>query len=142
MWSGSYSKKVIGLSAEEVWNVWTDVNQWHTWQDDIDLAEISGAFAVGNHFLFKPKGGPKFTIAITEVTVNRSFTDVTPFLLAKMYDSHELVMHPDGLEIKSTISVDGPFAFLWRKLVAENVVKGLEQQTDRLVQRVRSVYGK
>ena len=54
MWSKSYSKTVEGLSANLIWNVWTDVNQWHTWQDDIEYAQLDGEFIKGNVFLFKP----------------------------------------------------------------------------------------
>ena len=55
-----------------------------------------------------------------------------------MYDLHELVPHGDKLEIKSTIRIEGPLSFLWRKLVAENVVNGMKAQTDKLIERARN----
>ena len=65
------------------------------------------------------------------------FVDVTRFPLARMIDSHELIEHGDELEIKSTITLEGPLAFLWRKLVGEGVAKGLPEQTRRLIERVQ-----
>ena len=70
---------------------------------------------------------------------NSVFIDLTRFPLAKMYDSHELIDRGDELEIKTTISVDGPLSFVWRKLVAENIVDGLKDQTQRLIDKVRNV---
>jgi Polyketide cyclase / dehydrase and lipid transport len=139
MWSKSYSKTVEGLNASQVWKVWSDVNQWHTWQDDIEYAQLDGEFEKGNVFRFKPKGGPNNKIELTEVKLGSVFIDLTRFPLAKMYDTHELIDKGDGLEIKTTIRIEGPLSYLWRKLVAENVADGMEKQTDKVIERARNV---
>ena len=139
MWSKTYSQKVAGLQADRLWKVWTDVNQWHTWQDDIEYAKLEGEFQTGTRFSFKPKGGPKINIELTKVEPKRVFIDLTRFPLAKMYDSHEIISHGDVLEIKTTISIEGPLSFLWRKLVAENVAQGMKEQTEKLIKRAKSV---
>lgn len=135
MWSKSYSRVVEGLSASQVWGVWTDVNQWHTWQDDIEYAMLDGEFKKGSLFRFKPKGGPDIKIEITEVEPNALFVDLTRFPLARMYDTHELIEHDNGLEIRSTIRIEGPLSFLWRKLVAEEVADGMKEQTEKLIEK-------
>ena len=117
MWTKSYSKTVENLDATRVWTVWTDVNQWHTWQDDIESAKLNGEFKKGSVIHFKPKGGPNIRLELTEV---------------------ELLDHGDKLEIKSTIRIEGPLSFLWRKLVAENVAKGLKEQTERLIEKAKN----
>jgi hypothetical protein len=137
MWSSSYSKKVEGVSAQQLWKVWSDVNEWHRWQDDIEYARIEGAFESGRSFRFKPKGGPDLRLELSGVEPGRAFTDITRFPLARMVDSHELIDHGDGVEVKTTVTVQGPLAFLWRKLVAEGVARSLPEQTERLVQAAR-----
>jgi len=139
MWSKTYSKTVQGLKADNVWKVWTDVNQWHVWQDDIEYAKLDGEFKVGNTFLLKPKGGPKVNIEIIKVEPNIIFTDLTRFPLAKMYGSHEFFVHGDELEIKTTMSIEGPLSFVWRKIVAEDVANGMQEQTERLIEKARNV---
>jgi uncharacterized protein YndB with AHSA1/START domain len=138
MWGKTYSKKVQGLKAEQVWKVWTDLNQWHTWQSDIEYAKLEGEFKVGNTFLLKPKGGPRVNIEIIKVEPNRQFTDLTRFPGAKMYGSHEFVIHGDELEIKTTMSIEGPLSFVWRKIVAEDVANGMMEQTDNLIEKARN----
>ncbi len=139
MWSKTYSKKVQGLKAEQVWKVWTDLNQWHTWQSDIEYAKLVGEFKVGNTFLLKPKGGPKVNIEIIKVERNKQFTDLTRFPGARMYGSHEFVIHGDELEIKTTMSIEGPLSFVWRKIVAEDVANGMMEQTENLIKKAKSV---
>ncbi len=138
MWSKTYSKKVYGLKSEHVWKVWTDLNQWHTWQSDIEYAKLEGEFKVGNTFLLKPRGGPRVNIEIIKVEPNRQFTDLTRFPGARMYGSHEFVIHGDELEIKTTMSIEGPLSFVWRKLVAENVANGMREQTENLIEKARN----
>lgn len=137
MWSKTYSKKVQGLKAEQVWKVWTDLNQWHTWQSDIEYAKLEGEFKVGKTFFLKPKGGPKVKIEIIKVEQNRQFTDLTRFSGAKMYGSHEFVIHGDELEIKTTMSIEGPLSFVWRKIVAEGVANGMMEQTGNLIEKAK-----
>jgi len=138
MWSKSFSKTVRGLDIDKVWRVWTDVDQWHTWQDDIEYAKLKGDFRAGNTFLLKPKGGPKVNIEIIRVEPNKIFTDLTKFPLARMYGSHEFIMHGDELEIKTTMSIEGFLSFFWRKLVAEGVANGMPEQTERLIAKARN----
>lgn len=138
MWSKAYCKKVKGLKAEEVWKVWTDLNLWHTWQSDIEYAKLEGEFKVGNTFLLKPKGGPRVSIEIIQLEPNRKFVDLTRFPGARMYGSHEFLIHGDELEIVTTMSIDGPLSFLWRKLVAEGVANGMKDQTENLINKVKN----
>src|SRR5437667_12274060 len=108
MWCKTFSKKVKGLNAEKVWKVWADVNKWQTWQSDIEYAKLEGEFKAGNFFLLKPKGGPKVNIELLKVEPGKAFTDLTRFPLAKMYGQHEFINHGDELEIKTSMSIDGP----------------------------------
>jgi hypothetical protein len=139
MWSKSYSTKVRDVTAEQLWRVFVDVNRWHIWDGDLDYARLEGEFAVGNSFLLKPKGGPKVKIQLVEVVPNRTFTDRTKFPLAEMFGQHDFVEADDGVEIKTTIRLRGPLAFVWRKLVAEGIVAGLADQTESLIRRARDV---
>ena len=138
MWSKTYSKRVKSVQAVDVWKVWTDVNQWHTWQPDIEYAKLDGDFKVGNTFKLKPKGGPAVSIEIIKVEPEHQFTDLTRFPGARMYGSHEFISHGDELEIRTTMSIDGFLSFFWKKIVAENVANGMAEQTEALIEKSRN----
>jgi len=139
MWTRKHSMSFENLTPAQVWKVWSDVNQWHVWQEDIEYARLKGAFATGQIFKFRPKGGPELDIELTEVKPLAGYADLTRFPLAKMHDAHEIVDHGDRVEIKNTLTVSGPLGFLWRKLVAEGVAGSIEDQTRRMVERARNV---
>ncbi|WP_172380032.1 hypothetical protein [Vibrio sp. Vb339] len=139
MWTKTTSLIVDGLSANKVWKVWADVNQWHTWQGDIEYATLESEFKKGAVLKFKPKGGPKINIELIEVRESSMFMDLTKFPFAKMYDSHELIEHGNQLEIKSTLKIEGPLSWLWKKLVAESIASGMDHQLSQLIEKSRNV---
>ncbi|WP_264564855.1 SRPBCC family protein [Flavobacterium sp. N3904] len=132
MWTKSYSIVTNDVSKEQMWKLFSDVNNWHTWDTGIEFPKLEGKFEKGNHFMFQPKGGPKLKIEIIEAIENQNFTDFTKFPLAKMYGEHTFVDTPDGLEITTTMKVEGILSFLWIKLVAQKIVDTLA--TDMEVQ--------
>ena len=138
MWSKAFSKRVRGVRAEQVWKVWTDVNNWHTWQSDIEYAKLDGDFKLGSVFTLKPKGGPAVSLEIVEAESGRRFTDLARFPGARMFGCHEFIAHGDELEVRTTVSIEGLLSFLWRKIVAEDVANGMAEQTEALIEKSRN----
>lgn len=138
MWTGSHSERVSGLSAEKLWTVWTDVNRWNEWQDDLEFARLEGEFREGATFALRPKGGPNVKVQLVTVKPNASFTDLTRFPLAQMTGAHDVVRVGNELELRTTMTVTGPLSFLWSRLVAKGIVAGLPKQMQALIARARA----
>ncbi|WP_207535897.1 SRPBCC family protein [Desertivirga arenae] len=130
MWSKSYSILTNEVTKEQMWKLFADVNSWHTWDEGIEFAKINGEFKEGNYFTLRPKGGPNVKVELLETTENRSFLDVTKFPLAKMYDNHLFEETAEGLRITNTITVTGILGFLWRKIVAQNIVDNFKKDIE------------
>ncbi|MBY0353560.1 hypothetical protein K2W90_04320 [Candidatus Babeliales bacterium] len=138
MWKQSHSKLYQNLKKEEIWRLWTDVNSWASWHDDLDYCTMTGPFVVGNYFMLKPKGASAVKIELTEVNEGTSFTDCTTFLGAKMYDTHTLEETPNGLLLSNTVVVTGPLYWLWVKLVAQKVASTSDAHMDMLAHLARA----
>lgn len=141
MWKRFHSKLYTDVKKENIWRLWTDVNNWATWHGDLDYCKMEGDFVVGNHFMLKPKGVRPVKIIITEINDGYSFTDCTTFPGAKMYDTHAMEETPDGLLLSNTLVVTGPLKWLWIKLVARNVADTVPGEADALVNLARSMHG-
>lgn len=137
MWKKTYIKEFFGINKQDVWQMWADVNHWAEWHDDLDACQIEGEFKAGNHFYLTPKGMKPIKIAIIDMTEGESFTDCTPFFGAKLYDKHVVEEIPGGVRIHNELFVTGPLAWLWVMLVAKDVAKGIEPDTQALVERIR-----
>ncbi len=128
MWTKSHSIVTKDVTKEQLWKLFANVNQWHSWDEGVEYAKMEGKFEKGNHFLLKPKGGPKVKIQLVETIENRKFVDMTRFPLAKMYGEHTFEEAPHGLKITTTMKVEGLLGFLWRKIVAQGIVDSLPSE--------------
>jgi hypothetical protein len=62
--------------------------------------------------------------------------------LRTLDSNREHRFHPapgGGTEVRTTMRVKGPLAFLWDRLVVRGIAEGMKEQTDALVSRARSL---
>jgi hypothetical protein len=133
MWSKTHSIVTSEATKEQMWKLFEDVNNWHTWDEGIEYAKIDGEFQKGNFFILKPKKGPKIKIQLVEAVKNKKFVDLTRFPLAKMYGEHVFEETPKGLKITTTMSVEGMLSSLWVKLVARDIANALPVEMEQQV---------
>lgn len=141
MWTRTFSKLYEKVSKEDIWSLWTDVNNWPKFHGDLDYCKMDGKFEVGNHFMLKPKGAGAVKITLTEINEGHSFTDCTKFFGAKMYDTHSMEETSKGLLLSNKMIVTGPLAWLWVKLVAQNVADTIPEEVEALVRLARGQNG-
>jgi len=140
MWEHSCSKVYSGITKEAIWHLWSDVNNWHKYDPDIEYAKMDSSFEKGNFFILKPKGTPfKVNIQLVDVQKYKSYTDCTKFFGAKMYGMHEMHQEGENIRLSITMKVTGPLSWLWRKLVAEGVAKSNLEQMDNLAHQARLI---
>lgn len=135
---GSISKTVEGVSAKEVFAIWADVNNWHKFNHGIKYARLDGDFVVGSSFVLGLPDGKEVSLMLTEVTPDKSFTDMTKFPLAKMYGIHEITEKNGTITLTATIKIDGLLSFLWKKLVAQHVADKMEDDINSLIELVKN----
>ncbi len=139
MWTRTFNKTYTKIRKEDIWSLWTDINNWPKWHDDLDYCRLEGDFKVGNHFILKPKGVRPVKILITEIIDGKKFTDCTIFPGAKMYDTHAIEETSEGLTLSNTMVVTGPLKWLWIKLVAQKVADTIPEETEALVRLARGM---
>ena len=137
MWQQSFTKFYPAVHKAAVWQAWTDVANWPQWDSELAYCEPPKTFAAGNHFVLKPKSGPKVKLTLSAVEPLQHFTDSCRFPGAIMYDEHQLIETDAGIQITNTIRVTGPLRKFWAWLVARKVAASVPTQTDNLINYVR-----
>ena len=140
MWQQTYSKVFQDVNPENIWHIWTDINNWHAWNPGIEYCKLEQPFAIGSFFTLKPIGAPEVKIKLVEVVKHHKFTDCSVFPGAKMYGMHELKEEVDGMRLTTTMTITGPLDFFWRKLLGEKIAAKVPAQTEALVVLARQ-YG-
>lgn len=72
-------------SPEKIWQIWTDVPQWHQWDSGLKSARIKGDFSKGTKGKLKPDKGPASTFRIVEFTDGQSYTFATGLPFGRLY---------------------------------------------------------
>ena len=136
MWQGQY-ETTTDVPAEKLFRVISDINNWNKWDNGLEFTKIEGVAEPGAPFVLKPKDGPNVKMTIDEIKPYR-LVDTAHLFLAKMRTSHEYVQSGDQTTIRFSVEVWGPLSFFWRKVVAENQIKGAAAQTAALVGYART----
>ncbi|WP_212002840.1 SRPBCC family protein [Chitinophaga sp. HK235] len=139
MWTKSYSVVTKEITKEQIWKLTTDIDNWKNWDGGVEYSKLQGEFKVGQHFILKPKGGPKVKIQLMEIIPNKRFTDMTSFPLAKMYGDHLYEETPEGLKITVTMSVKGLLSSLWVKLVAKNIIDHMPEDVANQIEHAKKI---
>jgi hypothetical protein len=66
-------------APESIWRLWSDVENWGTWNAEIEKIEINGPFAAGTQILMTPPGDDPIPLLIAEAVENESFVDEARF---------------------------------------------------------------
>lgn len=142
IYTKSHVLRVNGYTRKQIWQVWSDINNWYTWDHDIKWAKIEAPFQNGSIFYLKPKSGPKVKITLIDVVRDQSFTDLAIFPGAKMYSIHNLTDIDSKVELTHTIRMEGLLSFVWWHIVGKNVAEAMEQQSQKLLERIQKVCDK
>jgi hypothetical protein len=133
MWVKTHSIIVSDVERHKIWEIWSDINNRPQWDLDTEWAELKGPFEKGAVFRFKPKGGPKLSMTITECIPNECFTDCFKIPFARLYGSHKMESTSEGLKIITSIKVVGLLGWFLQKIVGEKVAAEVPEQTAMLI---------
>jgi Polyketide cyclase / dehydrase and lipid transport len=110
---------------ETVWALWTDVENWPTWDQEVQHAKIQGPFATGTKGTLKPKGGPQSSFTMTDTVPFRSFTSRSKLPLTTLDFHHTLHVNGATTTVEHRVVMSGPLTFLFRRLIGTKIQRGL-----------------
>jgi hypothetical protein len=110
MWVYEHSVET-SAAPDEIWRLWADVENWGTWNADIDSIEIRGPFATGTEITMTPPGQDPVHLRVAELTEREMFVDEAEIDLLLLRTIHRL----DRLDARRTrvvyrMEITGPTA--------------------------------
>ena len=138
MWETEYSINV-NSTADKVWKIWADVENWHTWDHAVSWSRLLGPFTQGTVGKVKPKKGPEATFTIVEMIQNERFVDEAKLPLVTLRFIHELHPMKDHLKVTHKIQIEGFTTFLFSRVIGANLEKDLPIAMQALKQKIESL---
>jgi len=119
---------------------WADVATWPEWDADTEWVRLDGPFAAGSTGQLKPKGGPKVSFVIERLDLEREFVDVSGLLGARLTFRHLVERQANGgSRVDVEVTIDGPLAWAWAKILGKGIAESLEPNLHRLAAVVERV---
>jgi hypothetical protein len=116
-----------------IFALWADINHWAEHDQGIEWAKLVEDFAEGSAYTIKPKGGPKVNATILTIVPDKKFVDVSHLFGAKLQFDHTVSKDDRTTTVTVTMTLSGPLAWLWAKILGSNQQADLEQATKNLI---------
>ncbi|SED21798.1 polyketide cyclase [Streptomyces sp. TLI_105] len=78
MWEYEHGVETTA-APEAIWRLWADVENWGTWNAEIEKIEISGPFEVGARITMTPPGDDPVELRVAEAVEGELFVDEARF---------------------------------------------------------------
>ena len=138
MWTTEHTI-TIDASRESIWKVWTDVENWPSWDKGVEWCRLDGNFTKDATYTLKPVDGPEVKSRITDCQYLSRFADVSSLPLAKMEFEHEMLEVPGGVKITHRIRISGLTSFLFARVIGEKNAIGLPESMEKLARRAKEL---
>lgn len=112
-------------TKEQIWKVWSDVQNWNKWDNEVKSSEIKGKFEQGTIGILKPKNGPKSKFKLEYVNYPIEFISRSSLPLAKMDVTHKLTEINGKLFLTHGVEIRGVTSFLFSKIIGKKIIEEL-----------------
>lgn len=126
-------------SAEAVWRVWEDVENWNTWDHGIEFSTSEGPFEEGTTGTLKPKGGPLVRTRLVYVEPMKAFVAESKLPLTLITVSHFIEERDGKRRVTHQIEMKGLLARLFAFLIGRNMKKNLPQEMAALAKKAERI---
>lgn len=125
----------IQAPASRVYQIYQQVDQWHTWDPDTKSASLDGPLAVGAKGRLVPTKGQAVPMVVTQAQADRLFTVESVIPGFKMVFEHEINPVSGGIgevEVIHRVTFSGLLSVVLGRMVAKTVDQGLPRTLAKL----------
>lgn len=99
-------------SADQIWQLWTEVSTWKDWDQGLQDAELEGTMTIGAKGKIIPLSGPSSRFEVTEFDDGNSYAFVTRMPFARLIVRRNLVSREPTI-FQHEVSFEGALAGFW-----------------------------
>jgi uncharacterized protein YndB with AHSA1/START domain len=127
------SHTTTSAAPASVFAVWADMQTWPQWNRDTEWVRLDGPFRAGSTGVLKPKGGPRVKFVIERLEPDSEFVDVSRLWGARLRFDHRVTpQRGGGCAIDVTVSITGPLAGLWSRIIGSGLRESSQPDLDQL----------
>jgi Polyketide cyclase / dehydrase and lipid transport len=125
---------------EQIWAIWTDVENWSDWDTELVDSRLESSFALGAIGQLTPKKGQVSTFKISQLNPGESYTFTVGLPLCRLNVHRYLQLQPDGTYFTHEVSFRGLLGWLFGRLLGRQfkaVLPGIMENVKRIAESPR-----
>lgn len=138
MWTFEHTETTSARPAQ-LWARYAEPETWPEWDHQVARVTVQGPLAVGGRGTLHPVKGPATGFLFTEVTPEVSFTDESRLPLARLRFTHRIEPTSVGSRFTHSVTISGPLAPLFARVIGRGVVAGLPAAMQALARRAEAM---
>ena len=139
MWEFEHSVQAPA-SRERIWELWTDISGWPSWNPGVGRAELDGPLTEGASGTVRGVGGPTSTLKVLAIEPGRRLVTEASERFMRLRFDHELADGEGGqLRITHRVRMTGLATPLMRRTVGARLERSIPAAVAGLVERARTV---
>ncbi len=125
---------------EQIWGIWTDVENWSAWDTELVDSRLEGSFALGAIGKLTPRKGRVATFKISQLNPGESYTFTVSLPLCRLNVHRFLQLQPDGTDFTHEVSFQGLLGWLFGRLLGrqfKTVLPGIMENVKQIAESHR-----
>jgi hypothetical protein len=123
------------VAPSAIWqHAYAEADAWPRWNAELKSAQLDGPLREGARARIVFKTGLRLRFRVVEFEDGRLFTDEARLPGARMGHRHLLEPTPSGSRLTNTIYIEGPLAFLWRRILGPAAARTLPDAQTAIVE--------
>lgn len=117
---------------------WIDHSTWSQWSPDTEWVRLDGPAAQGTTGTLKPTGGPQVRFTISTLIPYQEYTDTSRLIGGSLVFQHTATRDGDITHLTARVSIHGPLAWLWARIMGADFRISAPADLDRLIALVEA----
>ena len=120
----------------QIWRIWKDVENWKTWDQEIEFSQIDGPFQTGTPGSTKFVNTPLFKTLLTQVEPLKLVVQEAYLSLAKVVSYQSMNRIGDKTQVTFQVEIRGPLSFFYACMLRRFIKKKIPPEMELMLKRV------
>ncbi len=130
---------VTKATPDQIWRVWQDVENWKTWDQEIELSQIDGPFQAGTTGSAKFVGTPLFKTRLTQVEPHQLVVQEAYLSFAKVVSYQSMSRIAGKTEVTFQVEIRGPLSFFFACMLGRFIKKKIPMEMEEMLKRALAI---
>lgn len=127
------------VTPTQIWKIWEDVENWKTWDQEIELSRLDGPFQAGTTGCTKFVGTPLFKTLLAQVEPHKLVVQEAYLFFAKVVSYQSMNQIGGKTQVTFQVEVRGPLSLFYACMLGRFIKKKIPPEMEEMLKRAQAL---